>query len=144
MIYLSNVGTTPCAMPVPIQQISNAGSLYNVSSHMDSFWESAQSIMPTTVPSLRSIAGFALTLFSTQQVLGGTPSSCPVSDTTPISCKATAEKSCCFNSPGGLLLQTQFWDAKPAVGPVDSWTLHGLWWVDLMITQLATTTDIFQ
>jgi ribonuclease T2 len=25
------------------------------------------------------------------------------------------------------MLQTQFWDADPAVGPVDSWTIHGLW-----------------
>ena len=24
-------------------------------------------------------------------------------------------------------LQTQFWDADPSTGPVDSWTIHGLW-----------------
>ena len=23
--------------------------------------------------------------------------------------------------------QTQFWDADPSTGPVDSWTIHGLW-----------------
>lgn len=23
--------------------------------------------------------------------------------------------------------QTQFWDSSPAIGPADSWTLHGLW-----------------
>jgi ribonuclease T2 len=34
---------------------------------------------------------------------------------------------CCFESPGGLLLQTQFWDTHPATGPADSWTIHGLW-----------------
>ena len=28
---------------------------------------------------------------------------------------------------GGYLLQTQFWDTSPPVGPTDSWTLHGLW-----------------
>jgi hypothetical protein len=33
----------------------------------------------------------------------------------------------CFNSPGGALLQTQFWDTAPVTGPVDSWTVHGLW-----------------
>jgi ribonuclease T2 len=25
------------------------------------------------------------------------------------------------------LLQTQFWDTSPSDGPVDSWTIHGLW-----------------
>lgn len=25
------------------------------------------------------------------------------------------------------MLQTQFWDTDPTVGPVDSWTIHGLW-----------------
>lgn len=25
------------------------------------------------------------------------------------------------------MLLTQFWDAVPAVGPTDSWTVHGLW-----------------
>ncbi|KAJ7154188.1 ribonuclease T2-like protein [Mycena filopes] len=34
---------------------------------------------------------------------------------------------CCFEAPGGLLLQTQFWDSNPATGPSDSWTIHGLW-----------------
>ncbi|KAG8911840.1 ribonuclease T2-like, partial [Tulasnella sp. 417] len=35
--------------------------------------------------------------------------------------------SCCVETPGGQLVQTQFWDFKPAKGPVDSWTVHGLW-----------------
>ncbi|GAV27303.1 hypothetical protein PMKS-000767 [Pichia membranifaciens] len=35
--------------------------------------------------------------------------------------------SCCFEYPGGVLLQTQFWDYYPAVGPEDMFTLHGLW-----------------
>ncbi|KII93612.1 hypothetical protein PLICRDRAFT_35839 [Plicaturopsis crispa FD-325 SS-3] len=40
----------------------------------------------------------------------------------------TVEKdSCCFEAPGGLLLQTQFWDTDPSTGPTDSWTIHGLW-----------------
>ena len=37
------------------------------------------------------------------------------------------QDTCCFNYPGGQFLQTQFWDADPAVGPDDSWTIHGLW-----------------
>lgn len=34
---------------------------------------------------------------------------------------------CTTNTPGGLLLLTQFWDFHPAIGPSDSWTIHGLW-----------------
>ncbi|PAV22062.1 ribonuclease T2 [Pyrrhoderma noxium] len=39
----------------------------------------------------------------------------------------TVQNTCCFESPGGLLLQTQFWDTDPSTGPSDSWTIHGLW-----------------
>ena len=57
--------------------------------------------------------------------LAGSPDSCPG---TVQSCQnTTAMNTCCFNAPGGLLLQTQFWDADPATGPSDSWTIHGLW-----------------
>ncbi|KIX07186.1 uncharacterized protein Z518_01839 [Rhinocladiella mackenziei CBS 650.93] len=35
--------------------------------------------------------------------------------------------TCCFNHPSGHFLQTQFWDTSPALGPNDSWTIHGLW-----------------
>lgn len=34
---------------------------------------------------------------------------------------------CCVNHPSGHFLQTQFWDTSPALGPADSWTIHGLW-----------------
>ena len=64
--------------------------------------------------------------------------SCP-SDT-PFSCSSSsgggsdrlsrrADDSCCVNTPGGMLLQTQFWDTDPSTGPSDSWTIHGLWYV---------------
>nr|BAC02942.1 ribonuclease [Pholiota nameko] len=45
------------------------------------------------------------------------------------SCHNTSSVSnlCCFEAPGGLLLQTQFWDTNPSTGPSDSWTIHGLW-----------------
>jgi len=45
------------------------------------------------------------------------------------SCQNSTEvpNLCCFESPGGLLLQTQFWDTHPTTGPHDSWTIHGLW-----------------
>ena len=47
----------------------------------------------------------------------------------PLSChnKSAVANTCCFNYPGGLLLQTQFWDSDPATGPADHWTVHGLW-----------------
>ncbi|KUI55412.1 Ribonuclease T2-like [Cytospora mali] len=40
---------------------------------------------------------------------------------------ASSASSCCVNKPGGLLLQTQFWDTDPVTGPANSWTIHGLW-----------------
>ncbi|KAH8814529.1 ribonuclease T2-like protein [Flagelloscypha sp. PMI_526] len=52
------------------------------------------------------------------------------------SCDGSAKQSCedgktggtcCFEAPGGLLMQTQFWDTNPVTGPDDSWTIHGLW-----------------
>lgn len=48
---------------------------------------------------------------------------------TQLSCHNTSAvaDTCCFNQPGGQLLLTQFWDTAPATGPVDSWTVHGLW-----------------
>ncbi|KAI2636161.1 ribonuclease T2-like protein [Xylaria nigripes] len=47
----------------------------------------------------------------------------------PFSCSNTTavENLCCFNAPGGAILQTQFWDTDPPTGPADSWTVHGLW-----------------
>ncbi|GMG21041.1 unnamed protein product [Ambrosiozyma monospora] len=52
---------------------------------------------------------------------------CPVD--MPLSCTNNTEigDSCCFEYPGGVLLQTQFWDYYPPVGPDDMFTLHGLW-----------------
>ncbi|KIO26102.1 hypothetical protein M407DRAFT_24547 [Tulasnella calospora MUT 4182] len=50
---------------------------------------------------------------------------CPVD---AVSCQnVSGLNSCCVETPQGLLLQTQFWNFKPAKGPVDSWTVHGLW-----------------
>jgi len=47
----------------------------------------------------------------------------------PPSCRNTTIQPdlCCFEAPGGLLAQTQFWDTNPVTGPDDSWTIHGLW-----------------
>ncbi|ODQ80600.1 hypothetical protein BABINDRAFT_160858 [Babjeviella inositovora NRRL Y-12698] len=52
---------------------------------------------------------------------------CPLD--TPLSCtnSTPVADSCCFEYPGGVLLQTQFWDYSPPIGPSDMFTLHGLW-----------------
>ncbi|OJK05180.1 hypothetical protein ASPACDRAFT_74698 [Aspergillus aculeatus ATCC 16872] len=51
---------------------------------------------------------------------------CPAAE---LSCKTRyhGQDTCCFNYPGGQMLQTQFWDADPAIGPETAWTIHGLW-----------------
>ncbi|TFK77340.1 ribonuclease T2 [Pluteus cervinus] len=51
------------------------------------------------------------------------------------SCENTGliTNTCCTSTPGGLVLQTQFWDTytglekKGQLLPKGSWTLHGLW-----------------
>lgn len=66
-----------------------------------------------------------------QDVLGGNltldAASCP--NDIPLSCSNSTpvENSCCFEYPGGVLLQTQFWDYSPAIGDDKTFTLHGLW-----------------
>ena len=87
-----------------------------------------------TMPSLRSLSKYALSAIGTSQsVLASMNSmsldalsSCPSPE---LSCHNTTAQPnlCCFNSPGGALLQTQFLDTNPPTGPDDSWTLHGLW-----------------
>ncbi|KAI5480638.1 ribonuclease T2 [Pseudohyphozyma bogoriensis] len=56
---------------------------------------------------------------------------CPASGSLPQSCINGASPanvdSCCTNTPGGQMLQTQFWDTDPVTGPTNSWTIHGLW-----------------
>ncbi|EAW07190.1 T2 family ribonuclease [Aspergillus clavatus NRRL 1] len=80
--------------------------------------------MSAYIPSVGMLALGAMHLAS--GVLGDLQT-CP-SDT-PLSCSTSdsTAASCCFSSPGGTLLLTQFWDTDPATGPSDSWTLHGLW-----------------
>lgn len=55
--------------------------------------------------------------------------SCPAD--TPRSCSASSPPSgvskCCYEAPGGVLVLTQFWDYNPSNGPVDEFTIHGLW-----------------
>jgi len=91
------------------------------------------------LPSIHSLASFAGGLLSQIPLFANTPSQTytPYSDApncpsdSPLSChnSTSAPDSCCFIYPGGQLLSTQFWDTSPSIGPIDSWTLHGLWFV---------------
>lgn len=86
----------------------------------------------TNMPSLRTLSklafGGAQVLLGGQAVRGTFTQQC---DAPQLSCHNTTvvENLCCFNAPGGQILQTQFWDTNPPTGPDDSWTLHGLWYV---------------
>lgn len=72
--------------------------------------------------------------------LAGTLETC--SSSSPLSCSSSSTKaSCCYESPGGLLLQTQFWDYDPSIGPSDSWGIHGLWCVPQRIHYLSNHTN---
>ncbi|KAJ6531079.1 ribonuclease T2-like protein [Mycena capillaripes] len=62
---------------------------------------------------------------STQFPLSKTASSCPESGLTSCTNTTVVRNLCCFEAPGGLLLQTQFWDTNPSTGPSESWTIHG-------------------
>lgn len=77
------------------------------------------------MPAIQSILALGLASLATASC---SLSSCPPD--IPVSCQNTTavENACCFNSPGGLLLLTQFWTTDPPTGPSDSWTIHGLWY----------------
>ncbi|KAJ7302122.1 ribonuclease [Mycena albidolilacea] len=68
---------------------------------------------------------FGVTAFDDRVLMPNVASGCPT--TGPVSCSNTSSVSdlCCFESPGGLLLQTQV-NTSPPTGPNDSWTIHGI------------------
>lgn len=127
-------------MPVAsyFQDVLQHGPAYKLCTIAHSFWiageESLKHKMPSLISSIWSVSKAAFTyahlahLYSGSSVYGGSP---PVCSNPGLSCHNTAavQDTCCFNSPGGELLQTQFWDTNPPTGPVDSWTIHGLWFV---------------
>lgn len=71
--------------------------------------------------------GLAFAKYGNQWAMARDGALCPVDS--PLSCSNPSANvdSCCFESPGGVLLQTQFWDYNPPIGASDQWTLHGLW-----------------
>ncbi|GEQ68144.1 hypothetical protein JCM33374_g1811 [Metschnikowia sp. JCM 33374] len=51
---------------------------------------------------------------------------CPAS--IPETCTSSSiSNTCCFESQNGVIVQTQYWDYKPSTGPVEEFTLRGLW-----------------
>lgn len=70
---------------------------------------------------------FSLAVAGAAQLPLKLDSSCPLD--LPYSCTNTTPiaDACCFENPGGLLLQTQFWDYFPAIGDDNLFTVHGLW-----------------
>ncbi|KAI4152687.1 MAG: hypothetical protein LQ340_002770 [Diploschistes diacapsis] len=78
---------------------------------------------------IAALATASIALLSQSHLAVAQSASCLVTASTPQSCQNTTAvaNTCCFNSPGGQLLQTQFWDTSPETGPTNSWTIHGLW-----------------
>ena len=72
---------------------------------------------------LFKIAGAAITAVL-PIALAGTPETC---SNPQLSCHGSSTNTCCYNTPGGLFQQVQFWDTNPVTGPTSSWTIHGLW-----------------
>lgn len=116
---------------MPWSALRSAGNALGAAS---SAWQG--DMADSSLPSVRSIAKFALggaqvLLSSGTEAVREAPATCP---NPQLSCQNTTVVTdlCCFNAPGGQLLLTQFWDTHPVTGPVDSWTLHGLWYTPLL------------
>lgn len=107
--------------------------LLSLSSSVSQFLNSNMSALPSSLRSaIKAVFQYShiAFIFSQSSVRGGSP---PVCSNPQLSCQNTTavQDSCCFNAPGGQLLQTQFWDTNPPTGPDNSWTVHGLWFVSL-------------
>ncbi|KAJ5887966.1 hypothetical protein N7495_008007 [Penicillium taxi] len=92
-------------------------------------WDLSQQVFSVPGPQklIKSLGSLWLASQATdERPAPGVSSSCPLTD---VSCqvKYDGQDTCCFNYPGGQFMLTQFWDFDPAVGPDDSWTIHGLW-----------------
>ncbi|KAJ7907312.1 ribonuclease T2 [Mycena leptocephala] len=73
------------------------------------------------------LSAFGVTSLSERALMSDISSGCSTTGTASCGNVSAVSDLCCFESPGGLLLQTQFWDTSPPTGPNDSWTIHGLW-----------------
>ncbi len=120
-IYVSEYKYQPVDCPigkysVPVDSSSTSSDASTTTSSESSSTSTVQS-SSVAAPSSSSPVPTQLPLFN----------SCP--NDLPLSCStgATDVDSCCVETPGGVLLQTQFWDYDPATGPKNEWTIHGLW-----------------
>jgi ribonuclease T2 len=98
----------------------------------------ASTTLVENMPSMRTLSGAALAALGSAQAVLGMQYTSPLArqavqgdsafcgSSGPYSCQNTTAQSnlCCFNAPGGALLQTQFWDTGYSL---NSWTIHGLW-----------------
>ncbi|KAI4852081.1 ribonuclease-like protein T2 [Aureobasidium sp. EXF-8845] len=95
------------------------------------FWSNLVDKVPSKLPPVKSILlGGSQIILGAQSLFGGLDAGNAPSCSNPqLSCHNTSvvEDLCCFNYPGGQMLQTQFWDTNPPTGPDDAWTIHGLW-----------------
>jgi ribonuclease T2 len=95
------------------------------------FWSNLVDKVPTKLPPVKSILlGGSQVILGAQSYFGGLDvGNAPSCSNPQLSCHNTSivEDLCCFNYPGGQMLQTQFWDTNPPTGPDDAWTIHGLW-----------------
>ena len=106
---------------VPSLSCQNGLHINSVTASVQIFYLSQLLIPSSTMPSFsRAVALAAIIPFT----LAGTPETCT---DTQLSCQASSSNTCCFNTPGGLFQQVQFWDTDPSTGPTTSWTIHGLW-----------------
>ena len=100
---------------------------------LSDFWSNLVEKAPSKLPSVKSVVfgGSQIVLGTTQRYFASKAPSC---SNPQLSCHNTSivEDLCCFNYPGGQMLQTQFWDTNPPTGPSDAWTIHGLWRVHLL------------
>ncbi|KAJ6531080.1 ribonuclease T2 [Mycena capillaripes] len=73
------------------------------------------------------LSAFGETSLNERALMPNIASGCSTTGTASCGNTSSVSNLCCFESPGGLLLQTQFWDTSPSTGPSNSWTIHGLW-----------------
>ncbi|KAJ7286496.1 ribonuclease T2-like protein [Mycena rebaudengoi] len=98
-------------------------------------WTIMPSLQLSTFASLASIglAWFGVPQLASELIqtplktTSNTISTCPITSLPSCSNTTVVSNLCCYEYPGGLLLQTQFWDTNPSTGPSESWTIHGLW-----------------
>lgn len=71
----------------------------------------------------------AFSLFGANRIIDtyDAHSSCPIGLPETCTNSTPIENSCCFESPSGTFLLTQFWDYYPPIGANDTFTLHGIW-----------------